>query len=203
MLVVRMHQMGIAKMVQPICIGGRESAVYLEYGDAEDEYERKDVEKYSQFDDKAVFEKKSGDEYRYSVFEDQKSENLGNRLFAAADEQKTRAHRRQRNGNGELRRARGVNMEKTPDGESADRDKKDYQLGNVKRNYRLKFAAGAGFTDGVHQKHWKRNAFYKRIYESDYPHARARTAFIRPVPHKNRQYAHDHALHGDKANGGL
>ena len=57
MLVVRMHQMGIAKMVQPICVGGRESAVYLEYGDAEDEYERKDVEKYSQFDDKAVFEK--------------------------------------------------------------------------------------------------------------------------------------------------
>ena len=54
MLVVRMHQMGIAKMVQPICVGGRESAVYLEYGYAEDEHECKYVEKYPQFDDETA-----------------------------------------------------------------------------------------------------------------------------------------------------
>ena len=86
MLVMWMHQMGVAKMVQPICVGGRESAVYLEYGDAEDEYERKDIEKYSQFDDKAVFEKKSGAEYRYSVFEDEEPQHLRYRLLARTDE---------------------------------------------------------------------------------------------------------------------
>lgn len=129
--------MGVAEVVELVGVGRGERPAYLKHGDAENEYESENIEKNAEFDDDSVLEKNRRAENRYSVFENQKAENLGDRLFAAADEQQPGTHRRQRHGNGEFRRARGVHMEKTPDDKRANSDKKDDNLGNRERYYRL------------------------------------------------------------------
>ena len=79
---VRMHQMRVTEMVELIRVGRCKCAVNLENGNAENEHERKYVEKDSQFDDDSVFKENSGSEQRYAVLEYKEPQNLSDCLFA-------------------------------------------------------------------------------------------------------------------------
>ena len=95
MFMMRMHQVGVAEPVQLIGVGRRERAVDLENGDAENEYERENVEKDAELDHEPVFKEQPRTENGYAVLENEKPEHLGDRLLARADEEQPRPHRRQ------------------------------------------------------------------------------------------------------------
>ena len=191
--------MRVAEMVEPIGIGRCKRAVDLKDGDAENEDEREHVEQNPEFDNDAVFKKNPRTEKRYSVLQDQKPEHLRNRLLARTDQEKSRPHRGEGDRNRQFRGDRFMNVQKPPDGESADGHQKDDEARQLERHYRFKFTAGTRLAHRIVKKHRQRDTLHERIDESDYPYPRPRTAARLPIPEKDRQNAHRPALDGDEA----